>query len=247
MANLMASAVSERGELTLLRREDDALELRVNGIFVMDTLETSSERLLAAAALTLLESPAENATDKRAQLRVLIGGLGLGFTLAEVLSHPRVAAVTVAEIEPALAEWHSAGLVPDTISATTDTRVRLEVDDVRVVLETQPGASLDLVLLDVDNGPGQLVYDANASLYEDRFLQLCHSRLSNGGVLAVWSSESAPALEAELRAVFGNVDHRLLAVTLGRRKTTYSLYLSRSGLLSNHAGSPDDPARCRRA
>ena len=84
--------MSERGEVVLRRREHDgALELRVNGVFVMDTIETSSERELARATLAAVD-PATDA------LEVLVGGLGLGFTLAEVLTDPRVARVLVVEI-----------------------------------------------------------------------------------------------------------------------------------------------------
>src|SRR5699024_3121660 len=94
LAMRVASAVSPRGEVTLHRRED-ALDLRVNGVFVMDTAETGTERALARAAL---------AGSQRVD-RVLLGGLGLGFTAAEVLADPRVELVDVVEIEPAVIDW----------------------------------------------------------------------------------------------------------------------------------------------
>ncbi|MGI8434182.1 MAG: hypothetical protein ACR2LE_05520 [Nocardioidaceae bacterium] len=238
MAIQVARAISERGELVLLRRDDDELELRVNGMFVMDSAETTSERLLASTALAHLRTLAavgelgrvrRGRPEGRPRRHILIGGLGLGFTLEQVLSDRSVAAVTVAEIEPALVGWHRAGLVPATFAAISDSRVSIVVEDVRTVVENFPPASLDLLLLDVDNGPGQLVHDANVSLYADRSLRLCRTRLSSSGVLAVWSSESAPALHSALQRVFGDVEHLESPVTLGRRQTTYHLYLGRDG------------------
>ena len=105
----MARAESERGEVLLRERIDPerpegprALELRVNGVFVMDTLETSTEQQLAAAALARVEEPRT----------VLVGGLGLGFTLHEVLADKRVERVNVVEIEDALVRWMRDGTIP---------------------------------------------------------------------------------------------------------------------------------------
>src|SRR6478752_3298314 len=96
----VARAESERGELLLRERTPDrgsapVLELRANGVFVMDTLEHASERALADAALSLVEVPR----------RVLVGGLGLGFTLDRVLGDRRVERCDVVDIEPDLVEW----------------------------------------------------------------------------------------------------------------------------------------------
>ncbi|MGH3506096.1 MAG: spermidine synthase [Nocardioidaceae bacterium] len=213
--------MSERGEAVLRRREEDgALELRVNGVFVMDTVETSSERVLARATLSTV-SP------DRSMLTVLVGGLGLGYTLTEVLADPRVAYVTVAEIEPDLVAWHRRGLVPPTSPALEDPRTEIVVGDVRRVIATQPAGSLDLVLLDVDNGPAYLVYDANAAVYELPFLQACGDTLASEGVLAVWSAAEAPQLAAAIEQVFGHVDQLVAPVTLGRRETTYHVLVGR--------------------
>ena len=106
---VVARAESGRGEVVLRRRaEDGALELRVNGVFVMDDRETSTERLLARTTVeALTSSPGDTES-----WRVVVGGLGLGYTLAELLTDARVASVLVAEIEPHLVGWHRDGLVP---------------------------------------------------------------------------------------------------------------------------------------
>ena len=216
MAVEVGRATSERGELVLRRRDDDALELRVNGVFVMDTSETCTERALAVAALRLPD-PA----------RVLVGGLGLGFTTAELLADPRVREVTVAEIEPAVLRWMVDGTVPHGPGILADSRVHVRVADVREVVESQPHASLDAILLDVDNGPDFLVLDANATLYEDDFLRTCLERLRAGGALLLWSSTRSDALQHALTTAAGTWTVDVHDVDLGGRAETYSVYSAR--------------------
>src|SRR4051812_4530482 len=95
----IARAESSRGEVVLRRRErDGALELRVNGVFVMDDQETSTERALASLALDAATGNGPQNRDRHRALRVLVGGLGLGYTLAAFLESPDVASILVAEI-----------------------------------------------------------------------------------------------------------------------------------------------------
>lgn len=218
----VARAGSERGEVVLRRRErDGALELRVNGVFVMDTAETSAEWLLARAALDAARA------GRASRLRVLIGGLGLGFTLAEALRDERVIDVIVAEIEPALVEWHRRGLVPDTADALLDSRVRVEVGDVADVVAAQPAGTLDVILLDIDNVPGHLVYDANAAVYRTAFLTTCREVMRVGGVTAIWSAGSSTSLREAFGQVFGHCQELTVPVRLGRRETSYHLFMGR--------------------
>jgi spermidine synthase len=213
MVSELARSVSERGELVLRRRDDDALELRVNGVFVMDTAETTTERALSAAALRLAD-PA----------RVLVGGLGLGFTTAELLTDQRVREVLVAEIEPDVVRWMADGTVPHGPRILGDPRVQVRVADVRVVVDEQPHGSLDAILLDVDNGPDFLVLDANASLYRKRFLRGCLERLRPAGALLIWSSTRSCALEQALDAAAGSWSVEVHDVVLAGRDETYSVY-----------------------
>ena len=220
----LARASSERGDLVLLQRESDgALELRVNGVYVMDSAETTAERLLARAALDAAHWGGRPAP----ALRVLIGGLGLGFTLDEVLLNPAVTDVVVVEIETDLVEWHRAGLVPQTSSALRDPRVHIEVRDVVETVQAQAPTSVDVVLLDVDNGPANLVYDNNAAIYRLPFLRSCYEATRPGGVTAVWASDASPDLSAAMSDVFEAVEQIAVPVTLGARETTYHLFLGR--------------------
>jgi spermidine synthase len=216
-----ARAESDLGELVLRQRLDaggaPVLELRANGIFVMDTAETSSERSLARTALRA--APAAR--------HVLLGGLGLGFTLAEVLSDPRVERCTVVEIEPALVAWLRDGTVPHGPPLLADGRVRVIVADVATVLGVAEPAAYDLVLFDVDNGPGHLVHEANARLYRGPHLAATRAAVRPGGVVAVWSADRAPELSAALEDEFDDTEEIACPITLQGRAQHYWLYLGR--------------------
>jgi spermidine synthase len=213
----LARATSPRGELVLRHRDDGHLELRVNGVFVMDTLEHTSERALARHALGLAAGDS---------LRVLVGGLGLGFTLGAALADARVTECTVVEIEPALVGWLRDGTVPGGSALLDDARVDVQVADVADVLRSA-AASYDVVLLDVDNGPGHLVHDTNAALYAPPALTAARSALFPGGLLVVWSAAPAPELAHALREVFGNASQHSYDVPRHGRVGQYFLYSAR--------------------
>ena len=197
------------------RREENGptvLELRVNGVFVMDTLETTTERALARAALELVPTPHN----------VLVGGLGLGFTAHEVLADPGVEACTVVELEQSLVDWMRDGTVTHGPAYLADERLTVVVADIATALAEAGEAAYDLVLLDVDNGPGYLVHDANDALYKEPFLVAAHRATAQ--LLVIWSADEAPQLAAALEAVFGNVDATSLPVRLGDRDEHYWLY-----------------------
>jgi spermidine synthase len=214
--DVVARAVSERGEIVVRRSEAGAIELRVNGVFVMDTTETTTERLLARSAIDAVGDPS----------RVLVGGLGLGYTVRELLADPRVEQVVVAELEAAIVDWMRDGTLPGR-DLLDDPRVEIFLGDVRALVDSIDGPAFDVVLLDVDNGPGYLVHDANAAVYTAEFLQQCMRVLRPGGRLAVWSAAAAPDLRRALRAVFGNSTARPVAVDLQGRDERYWLLSAR--------------------
>ena len=217
----IARAETERGELVLRERRPDSaptsLELRVNGVFVMDTLETSTERALADAALAQVAQP-------RA---VVVGGLGLGFTMHQVLADSRVERCAVVEIEQPLVDWMRDGTIPHGPALLADERVTIVVADVAVALAEATPASYDLVLLDVDNGPGYLVHEANAALYQEPFLRSARAALRPGGVLAIWSAAEEPDLAEALDRVFDSAEAQAHDVLLQDRDEQYWLYVAR--------------------
>jgi spermidine synthase len=199
------------------------LELRVNGVFVMDDDGAASEQALATVGMAAVVSPR----------RVLVGGLGLGFTLRAVLEDPRVEQVTVVELEPVLVHWLRCGLAPGGAAALEDPRVSVLVADVADAVTAAATGAYDLALLDVDNGPDFLVHDANADLYRVPFLQACRRMLDGRGALVVWSMSESRALADRLRAVFGQVRTRPCPVRLGARDESYWLHVA------TPAASPD--------
>jgi spermidine synthase len=217
----IARAQSERGELVLReRRPDDgpaALELRANGVFVMDTVEVTTERALAAAALELVAEP-------RA---VVVAGLGLGFTMHEVLADSRVQKCAVVEIEEALVGWMRDGTIAHGPGLLADDRVTVVLADIAVAIAEARPASYDLILLDVDNGPGYLVHDTNEALYHAPFLASARDVLRPGGALVVWSAAESPELEETLGEVFGEVEAHAYDVLLQERDEQYWLYAAR--------------------
>lgn len=225
----VARADSERGQVVLRERHDPddpagtrVLELRVNGVFVMDTLETSTERQLAAAALARVDEPRS----------VIIGGLGLGFTLHEVLADRRVERIAVVEIEDALVRWMRDGTIPHGPSFFADQRLRVVIADIRMAMAEATPSAYDLVLLDVDNGPGYLVYDGNAAVYKETFLAEVAAALRPGGTLVIWSAHESPDLAEAMESVFGAVTPIPYDVTLAHngsssRDERYWIYLSR--------------------
>lgn len=216
----VARAETARGEVVLRRRlteaAADVLELRVNGVFVMDTHETTSEIELAAQALAAADDPR----------RVVIGGLGLGYTLQRVLADHRVETVAVVEIEDPLIRWMRDGTVPHGPALLADQRVTIINADIAMAI-AEARSTYDLVLLDVDNGPGYLVHADNEQVYESTFLMQCVEILSPGGVLVIWSANPAPGLLTSMREVFGAAEEQSHDVLLQERPETYFLYLAR--------------------
>jgi spermidine synthase len=218
----VARASSPRGEVVLRERHDDdagpvVLELRVNGVFVMDTRETSSEQAMARVALAQVAEP-------RA---VLVGGLGLGYTAHAVLADRRVERLVVVEVEDAVVGWLRDGTVPHGPALLADERLHVVTADIREAVSEALPASYDLVLLDVDNGPGHLVHDANAEVYGGGFLHTLAAVVRPGGAVVVWSAAQSPRLAGALTEVFGSAVPLPVDVRLQGRDEQYWLYLAR--------------------
>jgi spermidine synthase len=213
----LGRAEDEHGEVVLTRR-DGVLELIVDGVFAMDTVHTATEQALATLALTRLHG---------AGLRVLVGGLGLGFTTATLLADPRVSHVEVVELHPALVGWVRQGLVPSAAGLLDDRRLVVRVGDVLDVVPALPRAGLDCLLLDVDNGPGFLTHPGNTAVYSPPFLVAASRALRRGGVLGVWSADAAPELAVALERACGECEEVLLDVTRDGRTFTYAVYIAR--------------------
>ncbi len=214
---VVARSASERGEVVLARR-GHVDELVVNGAFAMDSVETASERELGRLAA--------------GAARVLVGGLGLGQTVAAVLdgadASGSTVVVDVVELEEALVRWAREGRTETLARVAGDDRVRLHVADVADVLQRRgrgggPEGPWDAVLLDVDNGPDFLIHAGNDALYAEPGLRAAYARLAPGGLLAIWCQAPSPSLLAGMGAIDPSAAETLLEVRREGRTFTYAI------------------------
>ncbi|MGO8788656.1 MAG: spermidine synthase [Terriglobia bacterium] len=188
---LLGETVTRDGtDMKLVRRDNEYIIL-ANGKSLMSSRMHGSEEALASFGCRrarTLEQP-----------RVLVGGLGMGFTLRATLELlPPDSLVVVAELLPTVVEWNRGPLGPLAGHPLKDKRVRVEVGDVRATLGSGPGR-FDAVLLDVDNGPAAFAASDNAGLYDNRGIAAARAALKTGGTLAVWSAREDRKFEQRLR------------------------------------------------
>ena len=211
----LGRATGTGGEVVLRRRhtQNGSIdELIVNGAFAMDSTEISTERALGRFG--------------SGGGRVLVGGLGLGYTAAEILAGP-VDRLDVVEREDCLVTWARAGLTPTLGRVATDPRVRLWVAYLQTVLAGAgpgPAGPWDAIILDVDNGPDFLLHEANDLLYREPSLRRAYGQLAPGGILAIWCQGPAPELWAALRAISATARAHEYPVTREGRDFAYVIY-----------------------
>ncbi|MGW5657391.1 spermidine synthase [Streptomyces humi] len=175
----------------VLRRHGELLQIIANGCFLMDTSDGRSERLLVDAARAAL--------DGRPAPAVLIGGLGVGFSLAHAAQDAHWGRITAVEREAAVIGWHRDGpLSAFSARAFADPRTVIVEDDL-VAYVNETCDTFDALCLDIDNGPGWTVDAANEGLYSPAGLTSCARVLRPGGVLAVWSAQPSAEFEETLR------------------------------------------------
>ncbi|MDQ0464771.1 spermidine synthase [Caulobacter ginsengisoli] len=175
------------GPISLRRRhilsiETDVYEVLLGDEHLMSSLFTAGE--IALATLGLAAAP-----DR--PLRILVGGLGLGYTAKAALDDPRAASVVVVDAMEAVVDWHRQGLVPLGAELSADPRCKFQLGDF-FALDLEP-ASLDVILLDIDHSPRSLLNPAHARFYSAAGLQGMGAALTPGGVFALWSDEGPDA------------------------------------------------------
>lgn len=186
---LKCSTTPDGKELVLYER-DGVFTIRVDGFELMSSRAHGSEEDMASLVIT------EVAEERP---HILVGGLGMGYTLRAVLDVlPARARVTVAELLPEIVDWNREHLAALADSPLDDPRVELVIDDVSRIIGSRPG-TFDAILLDVDNGPAALTDRRNARLYVADGLSLIKRSLRPGGVLGVWSAGPDRGYEQALR------------------------------------------------
>jgi len=188
---LLGETRTPDGTAMTLMRQDTELVILAGGKSLMSSRMHGSEEALAALACRTFRN-ADQPT-------VLVGGLGMGFTLRATLDLlPPDATVVVAELVPGVVEWNRGPLGPLAGYPLKDPRVVVESGDVGATLRASRDR-FDAVLLDVDNGPDAFTTSHNAGLYSDRGLAAAHVALKANGVLAVWSAWEDRKFEQRLK------------------------------------------------
>lgn len=188
---LIGETVTTDGTALKLIRHDNEYNITANGKGLMASVMSGSEEAMAEFTCDRLRL-VENAC-------VLIGGLGMGFTLRAALDLLRPdARVVVAELLPIVVEWNRGPLGPLAAHPLNDRRAEIKIGNVAAILRSEHSA-FDAILLDVDNGPSAFTDSSNAWLYDDQGIAAAHAALKKHGVLAVWSAFPDRKFEKRLR------------------------------------------------
>lgn len=212
-------AIAPDGTVLVLYRHDGEYVIRVDGIELMSTRRHHSEEALASLGCAAIAGTAG--------ARVLIGGLGLGFTLRAALALlAPTAHVTVVELVEAVIRWNADPEYALSADAMRDPRVTVRHDDVARTLAACP-ATFDAILLDVDNGAEAMVTEENARLYRDAGLRTAIAALRPGGTLAYWSADPDPRFETALRRVGLEVTTHMVGARAGKKGPKHVVYVGR--------------------
>ncbi len=214
---VLASVTTAEGALQLRQRGEREFLITINGRALMTSSEKTSE--LALAELACKELASHKAP------RVLIGGLGMAYTLRAALDAlpQRAAAVTVAELTPEVETWCRGPLAPLTRGAANDPRVRIVIRDVARVIEEARSGHYHAIVLDLYEGPHATAKRLNDPFYGRAALERSFAALAPGGVLAIWSEEANAVFKRRMTDVgFDTSLHhpggsRAYVVYLGRR------------------------------
>jgi spermidine synthase len=213
--HLDQTALPDGGILKLARRGDE-FSIRLGGAELMNSRLSASEEALATLSCAKIVD--------RAAPRILIGGLGMGFTLRAALGAlgPK-SQIVVAELLPAVVAWARGPMTDLFAGCLDDPRVTVEVTDVARLIRA---GGWDAILLDVDNGPEAMTQAANDGLYGAAGLASARQGLKGGGVLAVWSQGPEPAFVKRLQRGGFSVDEVKVAAHRGKSGRRHVIWLA---------------------
>lgn len=203
---ILAYESTSLGALCLRRREllsrpgTIVTEVTLNHEFLMSSYLTESERALSTIGLELVKDKSDKST-----LDVLVGGLGLGYTAAAALESDYVGSVEVVEFLPQVIGWMNKGLVPLSDQLNIEPRLTITQGDIYARLAEPGSKSFDLIAIDVDHSPEDVLGGQSKGFYSVSGLESAQTHLQPGGVLGVWSyAESTPLLD-NMKRVFSDV------------------------------------------
>lgn len=216
--HLDQTTVPGGGELRLKRRGAE-YSISLNRIELMNSRLSGSEEAMAVLAAERLAG--------RKQARVLIGGLGMGFTLRAALGcFGADATIVVSELVPAVVEWGRGPMAELFAGCLDDPRVTVRVEDVAAIMREKRGA-WDAILLDVDNGPDAFTAPANDALYGMAGLASAGAALKPGGVLSIWSAYRDEAFAQRLKRTGLKVEEKMVRAHRGKSGARHTIWLAR--------------------
>jgi spermidine synthase len=215
----LAEATTPDGARLILYEHDGSYCIRLNGQELMHSSTPASELLLGELAAGRLSG--------RTNACILIGGLGLGFTLKSVLAKAgRKAQVQIAELIPEIVDWNRKFLFDVNGKLLNDSRVEVLVEDVWNVLARGGLDRFDAILLDIDNGPTAMVQKQNARLYDRDGLQRIAATLKPGGRAAIWSARPDRAFADRLAKAGLKVEAIPAKLYANSRRCAYTIYVA---------------------
>ncbi len=215
--HLDTGSIPGGGELRLKRRGAD-FSIFLDRIELMNSRLSGSEEALATLTAEKLKG--------RANPHILIGGLGMGFTLRAALAvFGPTTPITVVELVPAVIAWAKGPMAELFAGCLEDKRVTVVEADVMQLIQAA-GARYDAILLDVDNGPDGLTRASNNRLYDSRGLAAAHAALSKGGVLAVWSSGPDAQFTTRLKQAGFKVEEVRVRAHRGKSGARHVIWLA---------------------
>ena len=217
---ILAEATTAEGRHLKLHEHDGDYFILLNGRQLMNSRANASEIELARLACRTLEG--------KPNPRILVGGLGMGFTLRAVLEEVGPDAVVEAvELMPEVVAWNREHLRSINGSALDDRRVKILVEDVFAVLRRAPANRYDAILMDVDNGPVPFVLERNRRLYRDGGVRILVRSLSPDGCVAVWSAGKDRSFADRLYKAGLRVDVISAKAHANARRNSHFIFLGR--------------------
>ena len=215
--HILGSTVTTDGRQLVLYQRDGVYSIRVDGLELMSSRAHGSEEALARLTLARLGARTP---------RILVGGLGMGFTLRAVLDQvPQNAAVVVAELFGQVIDWNRGVLADLAGRPLEDPRVRVEEADVATLI-AKGQASFDAILLDVDNGPDAFTVRRNGSLYDFKGIIRIRNSLRPKGRLGVWSADPDTPFERRLADAGFRVGTESVRARPGRKGPKHTIFIA---------------------